>query len=104
MLQRETHRQFIATYIMASGRNGTLYTGMASYLPRRVLQHKRGDLEGFTADYRCRTLVWYETSQSVIAAIKREKQIKHWLRKWKLDLIEKENPEWRDLSDGWFEH
>lgn len=100
---RETHRIFIATYIIASGRNGTLYTGMTSNLYKRVWQHKTGAHDGFTADYRCRHLVWYQPFESVLAAIRREKQIKHWLRKWKLDLIEAENPEWRDLSDGWHE-
>ena len=100
---RQTHRIFIATYMMASFRNGTVYTGMTSNLYNRVLQHKIGEHEGFTADYRCRTLVWYEPFESVVTAIRREKQIKHWLRKWKLALIEKDNPEWRDLSDGWYD-
>lgn len=100
---RGTHRVFVATYVVASGRNGTLYTGMSSNLYERVWQHKIGHFQGFTADYRCRTLVWYQPFESVVAAIKREKQIKHWLRAWKLKLIETDNPEWRDLSDGWFE-
>ena len=94
---------FIAVYILASGRNGTLYTGVTSELPARMGQHKRGDFEGFSKTYGCKTLVWYERHESIVEAIKREKLIKRWRRAWKLALIEAENPEWRDLSDEWFE-
>jgi putative endonuclease len=94
---------WIAVYIMASARNGTLYTGVTSTLPSRVSQHKLGTFEGFSKTYGCKTLVWYETHASMREAIGREKQIKRWLRAWKLALIEAENPEWRDLSEEWFE-
>ena len=93
----------IAVYIMASGRNGTLYTGVTSQLFERVRQHKLGALDGFTKTYGCKTLVWYEDHATMLDAIAREKRIKRWRREWKLALIEAENPHWRDLADGWFE-
>ena len=93
----------IAVYIMASARNGTLYTGVTSKLGVRVEQHKLGTFEGFSKQYGCKTLVWYERHTIMQEAIAREKKIKRWRREWKLTLIEAENPEWRDLSDGWFD-
>ncbi|MBC6983801.1 GIY-YIG nuclease family protein [Caulobacter sp. 17J80-11] len=93
----------IAVYIVASARNGTLYTGVTSDLGRRVLQHKHGAFEGFSKRHGCTRLVWFDPHEVMVAAIAREKQVKRWPRKWKLDLIEAENPDWRDLSDGWFE-
>jgi putative endonuclease len=93
----------IAVYIMASARNGTLYTGVTSELWTRVQQHKLGIFEGFSKEYGCKALVWYELHPTMLEAIQREKRIKRWRRDWKLALIEAENPEWRDLSDGWFE-
>ncbi|MBS0360660.1 MAG: GIY-YIG nuclease family protein [Proteobacteria bacterium] len=93
----------IAVYILASGRNGTLYTGVTSTLERRVRQHKLGTFEGFSRTYGCKRLVWYEGHPTVLAAIRREKRIKRWRRDWKLALIEAENPQWRDLSEEWFE-
>ncbi len=86
-------------YIMASERNGTLYTGVTSDLPLRVSQHKTGVVEGFTKKYGVHTLVYYERYDDMRSAIIREKQIKNWNRAWKLELIERENPEWRDLSE-----
>ena len=86
-------------YIMASKRNGTLYTGISSELEVRVYQHKVGEYEGFTKRYGVHSLVYYEMHEDVDEAIAREKQIKKWLRKWKLALIEKHNPEWIDLVD-----
>jgi len=94
---------WIAVYIVASGRNGTLYTGVTSELQARVAQHKLGVFEGFSKQYGCKTLVWFERHPKMLDAIAREKQIKRWRREWKLALIEVENPEWRDLSEGWFE-
>ena len=94
---------FIAVYILASGRNGTLYTGVTSNLSDRVLQHKHGTFEGFSKTYGCKRLVWYEAHPTMLEAIRREKQIKRWKRDWKLQLIEAENSEWRDLSGPWFE-
>ena len=93
----------IAVYIMASARNGTLYTGVTSKLGLRVEQHKLGTFGGFSKQHGCRALVWFETHSTMPEAIAREKQIKRWRRDWKLTLIETGNPEWRDLSDGWFE-
>ena len=89
---------WIAVYIMASGRNGTLYVGVTSQLPTRVRQHKLETFEGFSKTYGCKALVWYETHASIDEAIKREKRIKRWRRDWKLALIEASNPEWRDLA------
>jgi predicted GIY-YIG superfamily endonuclease len=87
-----------AVYIMASKRNGTLYTGVTSDLAVRVAQHKAGAVAGFAAKYGCKTLVWCELHESMPDAIAREKQIKAGSRKDKLALIENANPMWRDLS------
>ena len=84
-------------YLLASRRHGTLYVGVTRDLIRRIWQHKEGVLEGFTRDYGVKTLVWFESTGSIEAAIGREKQIKNWKREWKIALIERENPEWRDL-------
>jgi|TARA_R100000152_G_C6761479_1_gene185604 putative endonuclease len=84
-------------YILASRRNGTLYTGVTSGLIGRVWQHKNGQGSRFTAEYRVHTLVWFEAHETMENAITREKQIKEWKRDWKIALIEKSNPEWRDL-------
>jgi len=94
---------YIAVYILANGRNGTLYTGVTSALQRRVSQHKLGTFDGFSKTYGCKTLVWYERHATMPEAITREKRTKRWRRDWKLALIEAENPEWRDLSEDWFE-
>ena len=94
---------FIAVYIMASARNGTLYTGVTSNLRVRVWEHKQGAYDGFSKRYGCRILVWYEPHETMLEAIQRETNIKRYLRKWKLKLIEDLNPEWRDLSAGWYE-
>lgn len=84
-------------YILANKRNGTLYIGITSDLIKRVWQHKEKFVEGFTKKYSVSNLVYYEQYKDPNAAIKREKQLKSWNRKWKLDLIEKQNPTWRDL-------
>ena len=86
-------------YILASKRNGTLYVGVTSDLPGRMWQHKNKAVVGFTAKYRVDMLVYYEAHESAEAAIRRERQIKKWNRAWKLRLIEKANPGWRDLYD-----
>ncbi len=86
-------------YILASRRNGTLYTGVTSDLVQRVWQHKNDLGQGFTRRYRVHTLVWYETHATMESAITREKAIKEWKRAWKLELIESANPEWRDLYE-----
>ena len=89
-------KQF-AVYMLASARNGTLYTGMTSSLPQRIWQHKSHVTTGFTDDHHVTTLVWFELHENAESAITREKQLKKWNRKWKLELIETENPTWRDL-------
>jgi putative endonuclease len=89
--------KIFAVYILASGRNGTLYTGITSNLIKRVWEHREGVVDGFTKEYGVKTLVWYELTENPEAAITREKQIKAWKRGWKLKLIEERNPEWRDL-------
>ena len=86
-------------YIMASKRNGTLYTGMSSNLLQRVWQHKNNMVEGFTDKYIVKSLVYYEVHENAESAITRERQIKKWRRKWKLKLIEEQNPHWVDLYD-----
>lgn len=88
-------------YIMAS-RSLTLYTGVTNNLERRVLEHKRKLVAGFTSRYRIERLVYYETSRDIRAAIQREKQIKGWLRAKTIALIRATNPAWVDLSEGWF--
>ena len=88
------------TYILASKRNGTLYVGMTSNLVRRIWEHREELLPGFTKKYGVHRLVWFEEHATAENAIRREKRLKHWLRAWKLALIEKENPDWDDL---WFE-
>lgn len=87
-------------YIMASQRNGTLYTGVTSNLIKRVWEHREGVVEGFTQKYDVKILVWYEVHEDISSAIQREKNIKAWQRAWKLRLIEESNPMWDDLYDG----
>lgn len=84
-------------YILASSRNGTLYVGVTSDLAARIWQHKDKVVGGFTKQYRVGQLVYYETFDDVEEAIQREKSVKRWKRNWKLSLIEKSNPGWRDL-------
>ena len=86
-------------YVLASGRNGTLYVGVTNDLIRRVYEHKNDLVQGFTEKYGVHTLVNYEECESVESALRREKQLKVWHRKWKLRLIEETNPEWEDLYD-----
>ncbi|HEY1233796.1 MAG TPA: GIY-YIG nuclease family protein [Candidatus Binatia bacterium] len=86
-------------YLLASRRNGTLYVGVTSDLVQRIWQHKNDFVEGFTKRYGVHMLVWYETCQSMEAAIAREKAVKEWKRAWKIKLIEEHNPEWHDLYD-----
>jgi putative endonuclease len=85
-------------YLLASHRNGTLYVGVTSNLIHRLHQHRSGLIEGFTSDYGVHRLVWFESGGSMEEAIRREKQIKKWNRQWKIDLIERTNPDWRDLA------
>ena len=84
-------------YILASKRNGTLYIGVTNDLITRVWQHKNDVVKGFTEKYAVHGLVYYEETQDIEQAILREKRMKKWKRKWKLDFIEKKNPNWDDL-------
>jgi putative endonuclease len=87
------------TYILASRRNGTLYTGSTDDLIARVSQHKAKTFQGFTAQYGVDQLVWFEVHDSRDGAFRRERQIKKWKRRWKVQMIEENNPDWRDLYD-----
>lgn len=84
-------------YIMTNKRQGTIYIGVTNDLPLRVWQHRTHALAGFTDRYNLETLVWFEKHSEPTEAIRREKALKHWNRAWKLDLIERSNPDWRDL-------
>ena len=86
-------------YLLASRRNGTLYVGVTSDIIKRIWEHKNDIVEGFTKRYVVHTLVWYEMHENMESAILREKTVKGWKRQWKLELIEKGNPEWADLYD-----
>ena len=86
-------------YILASRRNGTLYVGVTSDLARRVGEHRSGAVGGFVRDYEVHRLVFAEFHETMEGAIVREKRIKKWRRTWKLEMIERHNPQWRDLSD-----
>ena len=88
-----------AVYILASKRNGTLYTGVTSDLIGRVYQHREEVMPGFTSKHGVKRLVWFEQHATMDSAITREKRIKKWNRAWKLQLIEAENPDWRDLAE-----
>jgi len=89
-----------AVYILASKRNGTLYIGVTSDLAKRIWEHKNNVIEGFTKRYNIHRLVWYELHENMESAINREKQMKEWKRRWKLELIENSNPDWQDLYDN----
>jgi len=84
-------------YILASQRNGTLYIGVTNDLEKRIYQHKNDTIEGFTKKYKVHMLVYYEQTNDIQSAITREKQMKKWNRKWKIRIIEKFNPYWKDL-------
>lgn len=84
-------------YILASQRNGTLYIGVTNDLKRRIWEHKHDLVKGFTREYGVHILLYFEQSEDIEQAILREKKLKRWKRKWKLELIEKQNPNWKDL-------
>jgi putative endonuclease len=88
-----------AVYILASDRNGTLYIGVTSDLIARTYEHRAKDIDGFSKRYDVSCLVWFEMHETMESAILREKQLKNWRRAWKIDLIEKDNPLWRDLAE-----
>ena len=86
-------------YILASKPNGTLYTGITNDLIRRIFEHKNNLVDGFTKKYNVHSLVYYEQCDDIESAIIQEKRLKKWNRQWKLELIERENPKWRDLYE-----
>ncbi|MDD5416041.1 MAG: GIY-YIG nuclease family protein [Candidatus Daviesbacteria bacterium] len=87
-------------YILTTGRNGTLYVGVTDNLVTRVYQHKNNLIKGFTQKYNIHNLVYFEQHQDINEAILREKQIKKWKRFWKIKLINKMNPKWKDLFNS----
>jgi putative endonuclease len=91
-----TTKQY-CVYILASKKEGMLYIGVTSNLVKRVYEYKSDLVEGFTKQYHIHNLVYYEVTEDVTSAITREKQLKKWNREWKIALIEKQNPEWRDM-------
>src|ERR1700758_5076137 len=91
-------REFLV-YILASRRNGTLYIGMTDDLVRRAWEHRIGAVPGFTKKYGIKMLVWFEQHETRESAFQRERQLKKWNRAWKLQLIERFNPDWKDLAD-----
>ena len=96
---RLVHHQSVV-YIMASRTNGTLYIGVTRNLPSRILQHRNGKGSKFATQYGATRLVYYECTNDTFAALTREKSMKKWLRSWKIQLIEKHNPQWHDLWDA----
>ena len=96
-LRKKTYFVYILT-----NHSGTLYVGVTNDLLRRVDEHKKGLLPGFTRKYRLTRLIYYEETNEISTAICREKEIKGWLRKKKISLVESINPEWKDLSEGWY--
>ncbi len=86
-------------YLLASGAGGTLYVGVTNDLVRRIYEHRNELVSGFSKKYGVKSLVYFERHDSSLAAIQREKNIKHWPREWKIDLIVSMNPDWRDLYD-----
>lgn len=88
-----------AVYVLASKRNSTLYVGVTSDLIKRVWEHKNNVVKGFTERYSVHQLVWYELHETMESAIRKEKMLKNWKRVWKLELIERSNPNWQDLYE-----
>ncbi len=95
--RRSAHARTSCVYILASKRNSTLYIGVTSDLVRRVWEHRNDLVAGFSQRYRTQRLVWFERHETMESAIVRERRLKEWKRAWKLELIEAENPVWRDL-------
>ena len=93
---------FIAVYMMSNFKQGTLYVGVTSDLITRVTQHRSGAVPGFTQQHGLKRLVWFEQWESISEAIHREKALKKYKRDWKINLIERENPNWDDLYPGFF--
>ncbi len=99
IMYKTIHKYYLC--ILSNGYNGTLYIGVTNNLERRMFEHKNKLFEGFSKRYNLNRLIYFETFQYVNDAIKREKNMKKWKRQWKINLIEKENPKWNDLSKDW---
>src|SRR5690348_8193020 len=97
MVSRDPYNVFIAVYMMANRKHGNIYVGVTSKLPGRVYEHREALIDGFTKKYGVHRLVWYEAHELMTSAIQREKTIKKYPRQWKINLIERENPQWEDL-------
>ena len=95
------HQYYV--YIITNKKNGNLYIGMSNDLERRIFEHKKKLIAGFTKKYGLNKLVYFEQYQYVNDAILREKRLKKWKRQWKINLIEEENPNWNDLAIDWFD-
>jgi len=93
---------FICVYMMTNQRHGTLYIGVTADLIARISLHRDGQVPGFTAEHGLKRLVWFERHESIVGAIKREKQLKKYKREWKLNLIDERNPHWDDLFEELF--
>jgi len=100
-MYKTIHQYYL--YILTNKKNGTLYIGVTNNLERRLYEHKNKLVEGFTNKYGLVALVYFETFQYVKDAIVREKNMKKWKRQWKINLIEEENSDWKDLAHDWFE-
>jgi len=98
-MYKTTHQYYV--YILASKMNGVLYIGVTNDLERRVYEHKNKIQKGFTSRYNVDKLVYFEKFTKILEAIEREKRLKKWNRSWKIELIEKSNPNWIDLSEEW---
>ncbi len=88
-----------AIYFLSNKKDGSIYTGVTSNLIKRVYDHKYADTNGYTKKYNCKKLVYFEIYDDMYEAIKREKRLKNYLRDWKIELIERDNPDWNDLYD-----
>ena len=87
-------------YMMSNKQDGVLYVGVTSDIVKRVYEHKNGFVDGFTKQYNLKNLVYYEVYNDIEEAIKREKQLKNWHREWKIELVNKQNPQWEDLYES----
>ncbi|AXT57771.1 GIY-YIG nuclease family protein [Aquimarina sp. AD1] len=91
-----------SVYILSNKKNGTIYIGITNNIERRIFEHKNKLVEGFSKKYNLNILIYFEVFRNVNEAILREKRLKNWNRQWKINLIEKENPNWTDLAKDWY--
>ena len=98
-MYKTIHQYYV--YILSNKKNGTLYIGVTNNLERRIFEHKHKLIEGFSKKYNLTKLMYFEIFQHIDEAIKREKRLKKWKREWKINLIEENNPDWKDLASDW---